>query len=449
MMKKGLVHATLCAVALAAPAAAERIYVPVLGPTAGDGSALTTKVWIANTDGVNRRVAARFLDAAGDEQVVAPGATGQILQDLGAGEKAGLIAVDAGAADAEPSVDVTAWTVGEKGHAAEVPVFTDQEVYSAGVDVPLAELPSPGAMASLLVGAANVSDKAAACTATLYARGGARLAEVPFEVEPMSVTREDVLARTGKRRVAAVHVTCDQSFYPLAVATERGTRQVVYAKGVGPNGPCNYTVALEQQAGGTWGAATPLAPFHAATRNDPKGIICLRAPQDLRIARARFEWDVTVGPWSTRDRAGLHNLAYFFLERYRSGVVGNVNAAGPNKSILKFMQNVGMPRGSNTNAKSNYELQRGQTYRFVYIFDAANRQVTFQTLLNGVEVNKITGECRPGGQTLMIKPYAPLGSGPGGLALVAEFGNYNGQHHPEMPSWDWSFSNFKVTMVPK
>jgi hypothetical protein len=40
-MKKGFVHAALCALTLAVPAAAERIYVPALG-TAADGSPLAT-----------------------------------------------------------------------------------------------------------------------------------------------------------------------------------------------------------------------------------------------------------------------------------------------------------------------------------------------------------------------------------------------------------------------
>ncbi len=448
MLKKGLAHATLCALALATPAAAERIYVPVLGPTAGDGSALTTKVWIANTDGVGRKVAARFLEAAsvGDEQVVTPGATGQILRNV---EKAGLIAIDAGAEDAEPAVDVTAWTVGEKGHAAEVPVFTNQEVYAAGVDVPLIDLPRPGSMASLLVGAANVSDKAAACVATLYSRDGSRLAEVPFEVEPMSLTRQDALAQTGKRRVAAVRVTCDQSFYPLAVATERGSRQVVYAKATGPNGACNYTVALEQQPNGHYTASSPLAVFHDATRNNPKGIICIRAPKELRIAQARFEWEVTAGPWAQRDRSGVHSLGYFFLERYRSGVVGNVNALGPNKNLLKVMQNVGMPRGSNTTGKGGYALQQDQTYRFVYTFDAVNKRATLQTFSGNVVVNTLNAEAKPGGQTLVLKPYVTTPGTQGGLALVAEFGNFNNQHHPEMPTWFWKYANFKVDMTPK
>jgi hypothetical protein len=417
-MKKGFVLAAVCALALAAPATAERTYVPVLGTTAADGSALATEVWVANADGVERPATAKT---------------------------AGLIAIDA-----ESALDVSAWMVGpgEKG-LAEVPVFTDAEVYQAGTNVPLADLPRPRAMASLFVGAANLSEQTAFCSAKLYGRGERLLAEIPFEVAPLSLAREEALQQVGRGRVAEVYVTCDQSFYPVAVASDASGRRVVFAKGIGPNGPCNYTLTLVKQAAtGHYTAASPQGIFHDATRANPKGIICLKVPQDLRIAKARFEWDVTVGPWSQRNRAGIHNLAYFFLDRYRSGVVGNVNAAGPNKSILKVMQNVGLSRGSNTNAKSNYELQQNLTYHFIYTYDAANKQALLQTFLGSVVVNQFTLEARPGGQTLVLRPYAKAES-QGGLAMVAEFGNYNNQHAPEMPTWLWKYANFKVDMTPK
>jgi hypothetical protein len=417
-MKKAFVYAALCALALSAPATAERVFVPVLGTAAGDGSALATKVWVTDAEGKG------------------------ILQPAAAREKVGLIALDA-----DETQDVSAWMTGDKGLATEVPVFTDQEAYTAGVDVPLGDLPRPRAMTSLLVGAANLSAQTASCAATLYSRNGSRLAEISFEVAPLSFAREDVLNGTVKGRVAEVRVSCDQRFYPLGAATERGNLQVVFAKGIGPNGPCNYSVTLARQANGHYTAASPLGIFHNATRNDPKGIVCINTPQELRIAKATFTWDVTVGPWSAKDRSGLHNLAYFFLDRYRGGVVGNINAAGPNKSILKFMQNVGMPRGTNTNAKAGYLLQQDQTYRFVYTFDAANKVATLQTFIGGLQANTLSQAVRPGGQVLALRPYGKAEQG--GLAMVAEFGNYNNQHHPEMPSWLWKFSNFKVDMVLK
>lgn len=415
-MKKAFVYAMLCALALAVPAAAERIYVPVMGTAAGDGSALATSVWVTDAEGKG------------------------LLRPAATRHETGLMTLDA-----DESQDVSAWAVGAGNKiAAEVPVFTDREAYAPGVDVLLVDLPRPKAMTSLMVGAANLSQQRAFCSATLYARNGSILAEVPFEVAPLSFAREDAFARAGKLRVAEVRVTCDQSFYPVGAATEGNKPQVIFAKASGPNGPCNFNVTLTQQTNGDYVAKSPEGIFHSANRNTPKSIICVRVPQELRLAKARFEWDVTVGPWSQKNPAGMHNFAYYFLERYRSGVVGNINAAGGKKRLIKFMQNVGMPRGSNTNVKAGYELQKDKTYHFIYIFDAASKMATLQTFLNGTEVNRISREVRPGGQQLVLKPYAKEG-----LAMVAEFGNFNNQHNPEMPSWGWKFANWEMTATLK
>ncbi|HEX9941067.1 MAG TPA: hypothetical protein VGG03_03560 [Thermoanaerobaculia bacterium] len=447
-MKKGSVFAALCALALAAPATAERFYVPVLGTTAADGSALATKVWVANADGVERPVAAQFHDAVrveGSERVVTARAGGQLLAGLAPAGKAGLIAIDADAA-----LEISAWMVGRGGEGlVEVPVFTENEVYAAGTDVPLGDLPRPRAMASLLVGAANLATQAASCQATLFDRNGSLLAEIAFEVAPMSLAREEALAKAGRGQVDAVRVTCDQSFYPFAVAADEGGLVSVFAKGIGPNGACGFSLTLVKQANGHY-TVGQAGLFHDATKANPKGIICIRTAEELRIGKAVYEWDVTVGPWSTRDRAGLHNLAYFFLDRYRSGVVGNINAAGPNKSFIKFMQNVGMPRYTNTNVKAGYEMKQGQTYHFIYTFDAHNKLATLQTFLGGVEVLRLSKEVKPGnGQALVVRPYAKASQVGGGLAMVAEFGNYVGQHHPEEASLFWKYSNFRVDMSPK
>jgi hypothetical protein len=382
-MKKGFVHAALCALTLAAPATAERFYVP-----------LATKV----------------------------------------------IAIEA-----DSSLDVNALMADRGAGLAKAPAFSENEVYEAGTDVPLAGLPRPRAMASLLVGAANLSEQTAFCQATLFARDGSRLAEISFEVEAMSLAREEALAKAGGGRVADVRVTCDQSFYPFAVAADRGGLTPIVAKGIGPNGACDKSLMLTKQANGHY-AASQAGVFHDATKADPKGILCIQSPGELKIAKAVYEWDVYVGPWSSRDRSGLHNLAYFFLDRYRSGVVGNVNAAGPNKDILKVMQNIGMSRGTNTNNKVGYATLTGQTYHYIYTYDAAHKMATLQAFLAGVEVKRLNVECRPGGQQLVVRPYSKDGSG---LAMVAEFGNYVGQHHPEEATLAWKYSNFKLDMTLK
>jgi len=446
-MKKRFACVALSALALAAPAAAERIFVPVLGTTAADGSVLATRVRIANADGVETPVTARFRDASGTgletERALKARPDGRFLADLSPAGRTGLITLEA-----DSALEVSAAMASRAGGDVEVPAFTDAEAYSAGVDVQLDELPRPRALRSLLVGAANLSDQTASCQATLFARDGSRSAEIQFEVPPLSLVRKDGLASAGRGRVSSARVTCDQSFYPFGVAADAGGRSII-AKGIGPNGTCTaFLPLLLQQPTGRYTTQTPAGVFHEATKANPKGILCITAASDLHIGKAVYEWDVTVGPWSPRDRSGVHNLGYFFLDRYRSGTIGNVNILGPNKNFLKFIQNVSMPAGSNTNAKTSYAMQPGLTYHQVYTFDAVNKLATLQLFLNGLEVAKISKEAKPGNnQTLVVRRF---GQGNQlGLAMVAEFGNYLGQHHPEEASVGWKYSSFRMTLTPK
>jgi len=330
---------------------------------------------------------------------------------------------------------------------AEVPVFSDAEAYVAGLEVPLDRLSRPGAVASLQVGAANLSEQTASCKATLFARNGRQLAEIPFEVEPMSMARRDGFATAGRGSVSEVRVTCDQSFYPFAVAVDKGGLNPFIAWGVGPNGSCDVFQPLVRQTDGTYFMDVK-GTFHTVSKADPKGIICVKVGTELRIGKAVYEWDVTSAAWSTRDKSGLHNLGYFFLDRYRGGTIGNINQAGPNKSFVKFMQNVGMPRGTNTNVKAGYEMQTNVTYHVVYTFDAHNKSATLQLFQNGLEVKKMSKETKPGNnQTLVVEPF---GSGNlAGLGMILEFGNYFGQHHPEEAAINWKYSNFKLKLDPK
>jgi len=401
-MKKGLVYGALCALTLAVPAAAEKIYVPVLG---------ATKLWVASADGVERAVP-----------------TGRV----------GLVAVDA------DSVENVRALLDDR---LAVPAFTEEEAYQAGLEVPLADLPHPRAMKSLVVGAANLSEQTASCQATLSRPDGSRLGEVQFDVEPMSLSRRDALAAAGGARVGSVTVTCDQSFYPLAIATQGGGKAPILAKGIGPNAPCTFFLTALKQPNGHYATAQQ-GVFHEATKEKPKGVLCLKATEDLHIAKAVYEWDVYVGPWSSRDKSGIHNLGYFFLDRYRSGVIGNVNALGPNKSLLKIMQNISMAPGTNTNAKAAYLMITGQTYHVIYTYDASNKRATMQLQLAGKTVANFSLNAQPGNNQTLI--FHQFGTGNlAGLISSNEFGNYLNQHHPEEATVGWKYSNFHLDMTPK
>jgi len=433
------VYAALLAVAGIAPASAEKLYVPVMGARAADGHALATQVWVTNMSAEARSVTAAFLRAgAGDTRTFKVERGGNVLDGLAPAGAMGLIEVEANESA------VSAWTVnGPADDVSEVPVIGDHDAYHGGAS-PALEFKESG---RTYVGAANLDAKAASCRATLSGDGGRELAQVPFGVAAKSLTRIDTSAWTSEK-VALATVSCNKTFYPLGLTvSDNGGASPTWVKGVGPNGACQKHIDLEKQ-GDVWvGEVTGV--FHQATGGNPKGIVCMHAPQQLRIGKAEFEWDVTVGPWSKRNPGGVHNLAYFFTNRYRSGVIGNSNAKGPKGYGVKWMQNYGMPVHGSTKAQAGIQLQQGKLYHDVYIFDANGKSASL--LIKNSDGNTLanaTGKIQPGnGQALVLNQYSIAGRTD--MVMIGEFGNYLGQHLPEEATIGWVYGNFKVTLHPK
>lgn len=444
-MRRTILYAALLTLAGSLPATAERLFVPMIGAPDAEGRTLNTEIWVANGAQAKSVVNAGFVrggavTAKARAFDVEPG--GRLLDRLAGAGEIGLVAIDG------DEMAVSAWMPsGDGSSVAEVPVIGPRDEYHAGAE--------PGLEVArdydrFFVGAANTSDQAASCHAILFDESDVEIARIPFEVPAMSLARHDAAGWLGTQKAAYAQVGCNRSFYPIGVTTSAGPdggTSAIVAKGVGPNGQCQKFVTLVQLPGGILGADVP-NNFHQATNANPKGIVCIKTPIELKIGKAIFEWDVTLGPWSPKKPSGVHNAAYFFLERYRSGVVGNINLVGPNKNIAKWMQNVGMPKGYNTNAKTAFIAERA-VYHMIYTFDAHNKTATWLIQNSARQTLKtVTNRVAPGNnQTLVIKPY-----GSGGLAqlaMVAEFGNYLGQHDPEMASIGWTYANFTMAFTPK
>ena len=301
----------------------------------------------------------------------------------------------------------------------------------------------------LEVGAVNLSAEPATCLATLFAADGREVGRIPLRVAALSWAREEVAVEAGGRGAAHAQVRCDRSFYPIAATTAADGADIELAKGLGPNGACTEKLMLARRADGRYALDRP-GLFHQATTGRPKGILCVRAPSPLKVARATFEWDILPGDWSARDRSGVHNLAYFFLDRYRSGVVGNVNAVGPNKDRIKWMQNYGMAvcgtgKACNTTGQGGYRLEPGKVYHLIYVFDAAAKRVTLTLQDSGRRTLATASGPTGGSRALTVTPY---GKGElDGLAMVVEFGNYLGQHPPEEATLGWLYGNVHVEMA--
>lgn len=302
------------------------------------------------------------------------------------------------------------------------------------------------------VGAWNLEDRPASCQVTLFADdrvvGSFGLALAAGELR----RRDAAAAIPGGEPPTYAQVSCDRTFHPVATANAAaaGDDAVILAKAIGPNGPCREKVTLTRRDDGKY-VVDRIGLFHQATTAAPKGILCVRAPSPLRVARAVFEWDFLVGPWSPRDRSGVHNLAYFFLDRYRSGVIGNVNAIGPKKDQIKWMQNYSMPPCETgltcrTIAQRGHRFQADAVYHVIYVFDAAAKRATVTLQDSGrTTLATASGDIQPANSTLLVSPY---GKGDlAGLAMVVEFGNYLGQLKPEEATVGWLYGNLHVEMT--
>jgi len=417
-MRRTFVYAALLALAGITPAVAEKVYVPVLGLAAADGSALPTQVWVNRAEKATR---------------------------VSTTSEARLLAVDARSAD-----DVYAWV--NDGRLTQTPVIGSYDTFHEGARPGMA---FDKGYDRLLVGAANVSDRRASCQATLFGAAHEELARIPFEVEAKGLYREDAAAWT-RARVAAAEVTCDREFAPLGASTTASdSTRVVFAKSTGPNGACNKIVVPVRQNDGSWEVNVE-GVFHQASLADPKAIVCVRAPADVsasswRLARVTTDWDVTVGPWWSKHPDGIHNMGYFFGNRYRSGVIGNFNGLGPGKFLIKNMQNVGMPRGLNTNVKASYHLENGKLYHTSYTYDASNKAAHTSLQDSNHSVLKTLDQgANPGNnQTLVLDKYGS--NGVNDMVMVCEFGNYNSHvpGHPEVPTPGWVYGNLHLRFVAK
>ena len=199
-MRRMFVSTALLSLAVASAASAERVYVPLLGAPAADGRAMPTEIWVANGAQVKTSVAAGFvrgLAAKTRSFDVEPG--GRMLERFAGAGEIGLVAIDA------DELAVSAWVPSaDGGSVSEVPVIGPHDSYVAGAE--------PGLQLGrdydrLLVGAANVSDQAASCQATLFDGGDNEIARIPFEVPAKALVREDAAGRLGSQRATFAQVS--------------------------------------------------------------------------------------------------------------------------------------------------------------------------------------------------------------------------------------------------
>ncbi len=322
--------------------------------------------------------------------------------------------------------------------------FDARELAAARDTASLAGLEREGGYRSLVVGAAVPGMKSAKCQAQVFDRSGRILEEAAFDVDAGSTEQFDFARRLGSRVAVAAEVSCDQSFYSYAAAAGTDEPKLTWAEGVGPSGACDFTSEATQVEPGLFIAGQE-GTLHNARTDKAKGIVCIKVPRDLKVGRLVMEWDVTVGPWHKKTPHGNHGMIWLHRGRFRSGTIGNVNAFGPSKSIVKMNQNVDMPKQKNTNQKTGLALVNNNTYHLRYTYHAATREISTEVFLNGVLLKKMDMQGTAQNRILSVPVFGFSSKG----ALFAEFGHFPGQHFPEMPSFGWRYSNLRIEMQTK
>jgi hypothetical protein len=304
----------------------------------------------------------------------------------------------------------------------------------------LGGLEHEGGYRTLVVGAAVPGVKSAQCSARLLDSKLGLLEEARFTVDAGSSGQIDFADRIGTRVAMGAQVSCDQPFYSYGAAAGSGDKKVTWAEGVGPNGPCHFTVdATEIEPG--YFLAGKEGIVHNAAKGKEKGIVCIHVPRNIAASKLVLEWDVIPGPWNKRQVSGNHGLMFLHRGRFRSNTVSNVNAFGPGKAFVKMAQNVEMAKLKNTNAKMGVLLQQNTRYHFRYTYDTDTKKVTLELFEANVLIKSTEMDTPPKTGKFLSIPKAGLT--PKG-ALFSEFGHNRGQHPPEMDSPGWLYGNLRV-----
>lgn len=448
-MNRALVSLTFVAMGLAAPLAAEPVYVPVVDAQGAGGRVLATQLWVTNFGGEDRPYSSVFLAADTDgtelsgrgSEATVPANKAAYLKEVASEGETGLLEIERA-----EDLEVSAWIKTVRGRRTSytgVPVISEANRLAAGEATYLNGLADGGQREIASLALVNLSRETAQCQVDfLRADGSATGAGVAIEVAALSLRPfADALGLGSEPEAVSARVSCDQAFYAYALASDRATAEVAF---VTPE-PALATEPVRRIRNKAAATAqetivfTQSGRFHYANKQRPKVTLRVPVPHPMSAARITAEFDFVAGPWNPRKKDGAHNLLFFHRGRFRSNTLANVNALGPNRNLIKINQNLDMAAGANTKAEAGYSFVHGQRYHVTVVQDAPSRVVTLTLSQNGQVLRTLRFPAS------VRSPYITIPA----TGLVAEFGNYDNQALPEVSSLAFAFENFRVEMISK
>ena len=402
----------LVSLATAVPLKADPAWVPVVAPQGADGRGIATKLRIVNAGRAEKTYSANG---------------------------AGLIQVET--SQTSQAVGVDAWIETARGgrtFVTRVPVISEQNRVDAGAVAFLNGLDRNVAKLGLV----NLGEQSAVCLVDLLrADGSATGARETVDVPALAQKQlDDALGALGLREdpeAVSAQVTCNSPFYAYAVTVDPRTSEVGFAT---PETEIQAKAKVKSSVANKASVVfTANGLLHEPTTKKEKEILRIPVPKALSLSQMIIDWDVTVGPWSKKNKAGAHALLWLHRGKFRSNTVANVNFFGPKKNLFRNNQNLDLPALSNTNGTAGMTLEQGKTYHIRYVYDAIAQTVEVTAFLNGHVQKVIRMRGSVSHNTLTVPS----------TGLVTEFGHYSFQGGPEVATYGWRYSNLRVEMVQK
>ena len=295
-----------------------------------------------------------------------------------------------------------------------------------------------------------------ACDLVAFRPGGREIGRMTVAVPPLALWGvNDILAELGEttRFEASFLVTCDADFHAFSVLTDVQTGEVVY---IAPARLADGSI-LDSPGGGPPGGdppgGGPPAPsftcpdgtifkkegaFHRPVRRRETRRFEIPMASGRQLSKLTLQVDFTPGPWN-QPASGNHAVVWLNrTERWGGNVFAYVNVFGPSKNIANMSTNADRRDGAPMHAFNRQAtFQEGVPYRLRYVYDTAARTMRATFIArpdtpNESEVVTISGSTT----TNVIRSEAP--------GFFVYFGHPTGTVGPEVPTYDWLYSNLCV-----
>ncbi|HVT15789.1 MAG TPA: hypothetical protein VHQ90_06335 [Thermoanaerobaculia bacterium] len=444
-MRKTISLGALTFLAAFSPALAGGVFVPIASNLSLGGALYTTKVWVTNPAGAQRRFQTAFIAEGTDgtqqqlsSNIFVPAGGTVLLTDVAPAGQLGMLEVTgANILVVNARLDV----LGPNGavlSSANVPAVSQANAVAAGVSAHLQGLQRGGDGSLTNLSVINLADTRTQCTVKAFRADNSQIGRSAIiALKPLS-RREfaDALAILGESSIkdARFEVNCDQQFFAYATVLQLGGPTTAF---VPPSRPLAESVLP-----GSIGQPPPPAPgvvtfdvpglFLHAVDGHSSATYDIPAPPGVPFVRSTVELD-------------LHITSFTPIGLF-TGVMSMRRPSNDRASRIMYYGIIIINKDRRTLldlgiqdvlVRKSFPWQENSDYHLKTTYDLAAQSVTLDVSQGGQVVHSITGQAQFNDLSASDNPLR-VDFGQDGIADGAYF-----------PPIGWSFSNLHVVLTPK